>query len=193
MYPLEALRELIANALIHQDLSVTGAGPMIEVFASRLEVSNPGVPLIDIDRLLDEPPRTRNERVARLMRQMRFCEERGSGIDRVVGLAEIFQLPAPDFAIRGQSFVATLLTPRSFAEMSLDERARACYQHACLRWVAGRNTTTNATLRERFGLPASRAAQITKVLKEAVERRALRDADPKNRSRAQSAYLPYWA
>ena len=136
VYPLEALRQLIANGLIHHDLSVTGAGPMIEVFASRLEVSNPGVPLINVDRLLDEPPRSRNERTARLMRQIGYCEERGSGIDRVVGLAEIFQLPAPDFAIRGQSFVATLLTPRSFADMSLNERARACYQHACLRWVA---------------------------------------------------------
>jgi ATP-dependent DNA helicase RecG len=127
------------------------------------------------------------------MRQMRFCEERGSGIDKVVSLAEVFQLPAPDFALRSQSFVAALLTPRDFSEMSLDERIRACYQHACLRWVTGRGTTTNGTLRARFGLQPNRAAQITRILKEALERGAIRDADPKNLSRAQSAYLPYWA
>ena len=50
MFPAVAIRELIANALIHQDFSITGAGPMIEVFDRRLEISNPGEPLIDTRR-----------------------------------------------------------------------------------------------------------------------------------------------
>ena len=36
MYPDLAVRELIANALIHQDFSITGAGPMVEVFQDRM-------------------------------------------------------------------------------------------------------------------------------------------------------------
>ena len=44
MYPELAVRELVVNALIHQDLSVTGAGPMVEIFDSRMEITNPGVP-----------------------------------------------------------------------------------------------------------------------------------------------------
>lgn len=35
MYPERAIRELVANALIHQDFSVTGAGPMVEIFSKR--------------------------------------------------------------------------------------------------------------------------------------------------------------
>src|SRR5581483_1306736 len=92
VYPPEALRELISNALIHQDFALTGTGPMIEVFSERLEISNPGVPLVAVDRMLDEQPRSRNEKLAFAMRQMGFAEERGSGIDKVIFGAEVFQL-----------------------------------------------------------------------------------------------------
>lgn len=63
VYPKLALREVIANALIHQDFSVSGAGPVIEVFRDRIEVTNPGTPLVDIDRIIDNPPRSRNEKL----------------------------------------------------------------------------------------------------------------------------------
>ena len=97
MYPELALRELVANALIHQDFNLTGTGPMIEVFADRVEITNPGMPLVSIERFLDSPPRSRNEGLASLMRRIGFCEERGSGVDKVVVQTEIFQLPAPLF------------------------------------------------------------------------------------------------
>ena len=42
MYPEIAIRELVANALIHQDFFVTGAGPLIELFAERMEITSPG-------------------------------------------------------------------------------------------------------------------------------------------------------
>ena len=41
VYPEIAVRELVANAIIHQDFSITGAGPMIEIFSDRLEITNP--------------------------------------------------------------------------------------------------------------------------------------------------------
>lgn len=44
MYPELAVRELVANALIHQDFTVGGAGPMIEIFADRMESSSPPLP-----------------------------------------------------------------------------------------------------------------------------------------------------
>ena len=193
VFPVEALRELIANALIHQDLAVTGAGPLIEVFDGRIEVTNPGAPLVDVNRLIDEPPRSRNERLATLMRQMRVCEERGSGIDRVVSFAEAAQLPPPNFASKSQSFVATIFAPRPFGEMTSEERVRACYQHASLRWVAGNQTMTNATLRTRFGLATDRAPQMSRLISDAVTAGLLKPADPANRSRSQAAYVPFWA
>lgn len=64
MYPELALRELVANAIIHQDFNLSGTGPMIELFERRMEITNPGVPLVDPQRFLDSPPRSRNEALA---------------------------------------------------------------------------------------------------------------------------------
>jgi ATP-dependent DNA helicase RecG len=52
MYPAIAIRELIANALIHQDFLEKGF-PTIELFKDRIEISNPGVPLIKPERFFD--------------------------------------------------------------------------------------------------------------------------------------------
>lgn len=94
-YPLIALREIIANALIHQDFSITGVGITVEVFSNRIEVINPGIPLIDIQRIIDNPPKSRNEKLASLMRNLKMCEELGSGWDRIVISCEAELLPAP--------------------------------------------------------------------------------------------------
>ena len=64
MYPELAIRELVANAIIHQDFSLTGTGPLIEIFEARMEIVNPGTPLVATERFLDSPPQSRNEALA---------------------------------------------------------------------------------------------------------------------------------
>lgn len=93
VYPPLAIRELIANAIIHQDFSIRGTSPMVEVFDNRIEITNPGKPLIDPLRFVDHSPESRNELLARFMRRLNICEERGSGIDKVVSECEYYQLP----------------------------------------------------------------------------------------------------
>jgi ATP-dependent DNA helicase RecG len=95
MYPEVAVREIVANALIHQDFSASGTGPMVELYDDRIEFTNPGTPLVDPWRFIDAPPRSRNERLAALMRRCNICEERGSGWDRIGFAVEFNQLPAP--------------------------------------------------------------------------------------------------
>lgn len=141
MYPDIAIRELVANALIHQDLSVTGASPLIELFDDRLEISNPGVPLVETERLLDTPPRSRNEAMASMMRRMNVCEERGTGVDKIVGGCELYQLPAPQFDATDGFTRSTLFAMRSLTRMEPRERTRAVYWHACLRHVNGQHTS----------------------------------------------------
>ena len=85
LFPPVAIREVLANALIHQDMTLTGAGPTVELFRTRLEITNPGTPLVATDRFIDSPPRSRNEALASLMRRMGLCEEQGTGIDKVGG------------------------------------------------------------------------------------------------------------
>lgn len=91
MFPELAVRELVANAIIHQDFFIAGSSPMVEIFDDRIEITNPGEPLVDIQRFIDTPPKSPNETLASLMRRFRICEERGSGIDKVVFQVELYQ------------------------------------------------------------------------------------------------------
>ena len=191
LYPEVAVRELVANALIHQDFTLGGTGPMVEIFDGRIEITSPGRPLIDPMRLLDSPPRSRNEKLAAIMRRFGYCEERGSGIDRVVALAEAYQLPAPDFQVTQEHTIAILYAPRPLNEMTKDDRIRACYQHACLQWVA-RMELTNASLRKRFGISEANAALASRIIGETVEAGLIKLSDPENRSRRHARYVPFW-
>ena len=191
LVPAVAVRELIANALIHQDFTVTGAGPIVEIFDDRVEVTNPGVPLIDLDRLLDTPPRSRNERFASFMRRIGVCEERGSGVDKVVLATEQAQLPAPEFRVAGDNTVATLFAARPLTEMGRDDRVRAVYLHACLRYV-NHDDVSNTTIRARFGIEPKNAARASRLLGEAVEAGMIKPRDL-DASKRQTRYVPFWA
>jgi predicted HTH transcriptional regulator len=189
LYPPLAIRELVANALIHQDMTINGAGPQIELFEGRLEITNPGAPLMEIDRMIDLPPRSRNEMLASLMRRMNICEEQGSGLDKVIIDVELFQLPPPNFQAAENSLQAVLHSPRSFAEMSVEERVRACYQHAVIQHLSGERMK-NASLCKRFGIDSKNAAQASGVIKATLQRGLIRIAD-ENHPRA--GYVPCWA
>ncbi|HPF40859.1 MAG TPA: ATP-binding protein, partial [Phycisphaerae bacterium] len=191
MYPELAIRELAANVIIHQDLAVTGAGPMIEIFDSRIEITNPGEPLVEPNRFLDLPPRSRNEALASFMRRIGVCEERGSGIDKVISQVEAYQLPAPLFETPPGSTRATLFAHRSFSDMSMDDRMRASYQHACLQYVTKRQMT-NSSLRERFGIEERNSSQVSRVIRDSVDRGLIKRADPESGSRKHANYVPYW-
>ncbi|MEW6538934.1 MAG: ATP-binding protein [Pseudomonadota bacterium] len=189
LYPPIAIRELVANALIHQDFTIKGTGPMVEVFQDRIEITNPGEPLRDPNRFLDLPPLSRNEALAAVMRRMGVCEEQGSGVDKAVQAVELWQLPPPDFRADGNAVRVALLGPKHFSEMTAPERLRACYQHAVLRYVAG-GKMTNTSLRQRFGLEKESAATASRIIRDAQKDKLIKVADP---DAPKSGYIPIWA
>lgn len=191
LLPADSVRELVANALVHQDFSIGGASPMIEVYANRVEVSNPGEAVVAVDRFIDGY-RSRNERLADFMRRMRICEERGSGIDRVVTEAEAYQLPAPDFRAGHQRTVVTIYGPKPFEAMDREDRVRACYQHCALKWVVSERMT-NQSLRERFGLPESKAAVTSQIIGATIDAGKIKADTAVGASRKYARYVPFWA
>lgn len=189
-FPKLAIRELVANALIHQDFLVSGTGPMVDLFEGRIEITNPGSPLVPPNRFIDAPPRSRNDALASLMRRFGVCEERGSGIDKVIAEVEKHQLPAPKFEVPPDSTCTVLFGSRPLAEMSKEERLRACYQHACLQHV-NRERVTNASLRARFGLDDTHASTVSVLLNEAVKEGLIVVANPSDGKRSRH-YRPFW-
>jgi len=148
VYPELAIRELIANAIIHQDFHEKGDCVRIEIFDDRIEITNPGKPIINTLRFIDEY-KSRNEVLSDVMRRLRICEELGSGIDKVIASAEVFQLPAPEFLEMDKNMKVILFSPKKLKDMSRKDKVRACYQHCCLKYVSNEKMT-NASLRERF-------------------------------------------
>lgn len=191
MYPELAVRELVANALIHQDFFATGTGPMVEIFSDRMEITNPGMPLVDTDRFLDSPPCSRNEMLASMMRRIGVCEERGSGIDKVVFQTEFYQLPPPRFEATKGHTRSVLFAHREFNEMSKDDKVWACYLHCCLRYV-NREDMNNTSLRERLGVDEKNSAIASRIIKQTVEEGLIRLYDP-SANRKVYRYVPRWA
>jgi len=191
LVPEVVVRELTANALVHQDFAVGGASMMIEVYANRVEFSNPGEPIVPVERFIDGY-QSRNERLADLMRRFGICEEKSSGIDRVIQAAEVYQLPAPDFRAAHRRTVVTLYGPKPFEEMDRNDRVRACYQHCALKWVMVEKMT-NQSLRERFRLGEDKAAIASQIIAAATDAGLIKPDESVGKSRKVARYLPFWA
>ncbi len=190
-FPSLVIRELVANALIHQDLTMTGTGPMVEIFDDRIEVTNPGVPLRDPSRFIDLPPRSRNEALGAAMRQIGVAEERGSGWDKIAFELEFHQLPPARVEVHDAQTQVTIYAPKALAQMDKPERILAVYQHACLRWVSNL-PTNNASVRVRLGISDRNKAQASRIIKEAVDDGAIVPYDPTVGPRSLR-YVPSWA
>lgn len=191
LVPEVVIRELLANALIHQDFEMTGASPVVEVFSNRIEISNPGEPIVPVERFIDGY-QSRNERLADIMRRFGICEEKSSGIDRVIESAEILQLPAPEFLISHKRTIVVIHGEKAFRDMSGSDRIRACYQHCVLQYVL-RKQMTNQSLRQRFGVSEGSANIISQIISSAVEQNLIKNDPNAPDSRRYARYIPFWA
>jgi predicted HTH transcriptional regulator len=194
VYPTIAIRELTANTLIHQDFTIRGSGPMIEIFNDRIEFTNPGklLPNKNIDRLIRTTPESRNEILASAFRRYNICEERGSGFEKAVTAIELYGLPPLKFEEYENAFKVTMYAPRPFAEMTDQERMEAAYQHSIIQYF-GNGGMTNASLRQRFNMHDKQSSQISRLIKTAVEAGRIKFKDPYNISTKFNLYVPYWA
>ena len=120
-----------------------------------------------------------------------MCEERGSGIDKVITQVEYYQLPAPIFEVPPGFTRVVLFAHRPLSEMDKNDRIRAVYQHACLCYV-NRKQMVNASLRERFDINKNNKSTASKYIKDALDAGMIRAVNPKSSAKLR-AYIPYWA
>ena len=168
MIPEAAVRELVANALIHQDFTVAGAGPMIEIFDARIEITSPGPPLADPKRFPDATTGSRNERTAALLRRCGIGAARGAGIAKAAAAIEAERLPAPWFENLGNGTRATLFAAQDFDDPNYPDPINACRLHVGLRHRQGL-PANRESLRLRFGLPESQSELAAELLRAAAQ------------------------
>lgn len=190
MYPEIAIRELIGNLLIHQDFTSKGF-PMVEIFKERIEFTNPGTPIVNPERFIDSY-KSRNDKLADLMRRMGFCEEKGSGMDKVFFYNELYQLPPIKISVLEDKTRVTIYAYKSLNDLDKKEKVRACYQHACLKFVSN-DKMTNQSLRDRFKIEYQNAAIASRIIKDALDEGMIKLDDPESNSRKFAKYIPFWA
>lgn len=192
-YPEAAIRELLSNVVMHQDLSDTTAGPTVGIYENRIEFSNPGVSLIPIERMLNARPKTRNGALVNVMRQMDLCEEDGTGWDIIVDACEMTHLPAPMASCDEElGTQVALYGGRAYDRMTKAERKNAVYWHACLLFAQG-ESMSNQTLRERFGLGNVRkhVISMSRLIRECLDDGLIREEDEDSSDKFKR-YIPFW-
>lgn len=190
-YPRVAIREFVANALVHQDFGIIGMPVTIEIFSNRLSITNAGAPLNDINRLIDLPPQSRNEQLAQMMFTLGICERRGSGIDRAIAAIEKMYLPPVKFTKSEQHTRVFLYPQKSLKEMTKQEKISACYQHACLVYEDGRSIN-NQSVRERFELTKNDSSIASRIISDTVDAGLIKPADIETASKKYMTYIPFY-
>ena len=194
-FSLVSIREFLANTLIHQDF-LDSSNPTIEIYPDRIEFVNIGVCLVDINRIMDAVPKTRNPKLVDIMRRLKICEKQGSGIDRAVKDIEQMVLPAPHFENKPNGFIATLYADKPFESYTEKEKVMACYLHVCLEYIwqneNGFRLASNQTIRERFKIPLKKASTASNLIKKCIDEKLIKKFDPDNNSRKFQKYIPYW-
>lgn len=189
-YPEKSIREIAENMVIHQDFDIQGF-PTVEIFEDRVEFTNSGTPLIEVDRFIDEY-QSRNDLLSDNLRRLGFCEEKGSGMDKAVMSNELFLLPALSIRVQENRTVVIMYARKSWADTNRLERLQACYQHACVKYVSN-ESMTNQSLRVRFNIEEQNASMVSRIIKEAIKEGLIKEEETGSNSRKFKKYIPYWA
>ena len=167
-------------------------GQWLRYSAIELEFTNPGKSLVDKMRVIDSAPQSRNEMLARFMCRANLCEERGTGIDKVINAVEQAQLPPPKLITEKTYFRVILSAPKKFKDMSKEERIEACYQHCCLKYVSG-DVMTNSSLRNRFGIEKTNYPMAHRIIVDTIATELVKRNPSGSESKKNASYIPIWA
>jgi ATP-dependent DNA helicase RecG len=112
-YPEKAIREIVANAVIHRDYRITETYTQVNVFEDRVEVFNPGClpPGVTVENIRDAQV-SRNEIIAARLKDLDYLEEYGRGIDIVFNEMNRWDLLSPVFKNTTNSFKVILPGPK---------------------------------------------------------------------------------
>lgn len=151
-YPMEAVREIITNAVVHRDYTRADADPILmAIYDQRMEIESPGIlPLgVSLDNIR-EVQKNRNPLIARILFEMGYFEAWGRGIDSVYFALEEAGLPPPEFIETDISFRVVLrcgeVLPKRFS--TFEER-----KEDLLTYLKEKRNISNKQYAERYDLP----------------------------------------
>jgi len=153
-YPLDAVREAITNAVCHREYAESG-NVMVRIFDDRLEVSNPGglpagMTVDDLKQLHESKPR--NKLVADAFFLIKYIEQFGTGIGRMLKDCRDAGLPEPEFESRAGAF-RTVFTRATSLERQTRGLALSPRQMQAVRQATDRGRITLADYAKLVDMP----------------------------------------
>jgi ATP-dependent DNA helicase RecG len=109
-YPLIAIREAIMNAIVHADYAMKGVYISIAIFDARIEITNPGsLPFgFTLEKALAGSSRIRNRVIAKVFYHLKWIEQWGRGLSRIIKECAQRGLEEPKFEELNNQFRVTL-------------------------------------------------------------------------------------
>ena len=108
--PEVAIREALANAIVHRDYSILASRVQVDIYANRIETINPGRSLMPISELDTTQSMTRNPLTMNFLKELGYTEQKARGIRTIKQTIREAGLQAPEFENMSSSFKATLFT-----------------------------------------------------------------------------------
>lgn len=177
-YPIAALREAIANALMHRDLSVEGAGSpvLVELFPDRLVIRNPGGlfgPLTTDQLGKGGATISRNQYLSRILEDVSFTdldgttghvvENRGTGYPTIFGELERALMVAPLMKSSLAEFSITFFH-RRMTEAEGTSYSRTNTRDAVLAHFVSHESASTAEVARAAGISTKTALSYIKGL-----------------------------
>lgn len=183
--PLVAIREALINAVVHRDYSITGSDIKFAIFDNRIEITSPGnLPKsLDIEDIKEGRSEIRNKTIARFFKEIRFVEQWGTGIRRIISACKEANLKEPDFLESGLFFKVIIYSkyadkvPISTDKVPISTDKLNKNELAVINYLKEKSQITNKELRDITGLSDSGAKKLLgnlvdkKVLKAVGERK----------------------
>ncbi|MDF2448076.1 MAG: putative transcriptional regulator with domain [Bacteroidota bacterium] len=165
-FPIDVLREVIINAIVHRDYSIEGAKSALEIDNDKIIVKSPGAPMpsISLDQLntFQAPSVSRNPIITYVFGLMDYVEEKGFGMKALRSLNDKFKLPLPEYEMKNPFL--TLTFPRTL------EAVKRVSHHTAIKelnndelagyeWVKSKGEATKKGYAKHFGYEERKASR----------------------------------
>jgi len=165
-FPIDVLREMVINALVHRDYSIEGAKSHLEIDNEKIIIKSPGapVPSISLEQLnsFKAPSISRNPIITYVFNLMGYVEETGFGMRSLKLLNETYGLPLPEYTMEHPFLILTL--PRNMEALKkvshhknlseLNNEELIGYEFIKLK-----ETVTRREYQEHFGFKSDKKAE----------------------------------
>jgi ATP-dependent DNA helicase RecG len=160
--PMEALREAVANALMHRDYFITGANITVSIFDDRVTISNPGglpkpLTLKDLGKI----SKRRNETIADLFARLDFVEKLATGINKMRYWMKEYGLEIPKIETNGfftikfnrpTTKIKEEMSVKNVGKMSVNNVGKQERKKMILKKIKIKEPFTLITLAKEFGV-----------------------------------------